>query len=97
MLNSRQRAQLRAMANSYDTIVHIGKDGIKEQTIKQIVDALEKRELIKLRVLETAPYTSREAADIVSREASCDVVQVIGSRFIVYKESKNNKTIKLVK
>lgn len=97
MLNSRQRAQLRAMANSYDTIVHIGKDGIKEQTITQINDALNARELIKARVLETAPYTSREAADIVAKETAADVVQVIGSRFILYRESKDNKTIKLVK
>lgn len=97
MLNSRQRAQLRGMANSYDTIVHIGKEGIKPELLKQVTDALEARELIKLCVLETAPFTVREAADTVADKTSSDVVQVIGSRFILYKESKNNKTIKLVK
>ncbi len=97
MLNSRQRAQLRGMANDYETIFQIGKSGISENTIKQVNDALEARELIKLRVLETCPLSSREAADQLANETKCDVVQVIGSRFILYRESKDNKTIKLVK
>lgn len=97
MLNSRQRAQLRGMANDYETILQIGKGGISENTIKQVNDALEARELIKLRVLETCPLTSREAADELAMAVKCDVVQVIGSRFILYRESKDNKTIKLVK
>ena len=97
MLNSRQRAQLRGLANSYDTILQIGKGGIGEQTIKQIDDALEARELIKLRVLETSPVSSREAANAVAEKLGADVVQVIGTRFILYRESLNNKTIKLVK
>lgn len=97
MLNSRQRAQLRAMANDMETILQVGKGGINENTVKQVKDALEARELIKLRVLETCPTTSRETADELSGLAECDVVQVIGTRFILYKESKNNKQIKLVK
>lgn len=97
MLNSRQRAQLRAMANDMETILQVGKGGINENTVKQVNDALEARELIKLRVLETCPTTARETADELSKTCACDVVQVIGSRFILYKESKNNKTIKLVK
>ncbi len=97
MLNSRQRAQLRSMANDYETILQIGKSGIGENTVKQVNDALEARELIKLRVLETCPQTSREAADLLAAETNSDVVQVIGSRFILYRESKDNKTIKLVK
>ncbi len=97
MLNSRQRAQLRAMANDMETILQIGKIGINENTIKQVKDALEARELIKLRILETCPTSVKETADTVAKETESDVVQVIGSRFILYKESKNNKTIKLVK
>lgn len=97
MLNSRQRAQLRAMANDMETILQVGKGGINENTIKQVRDALEARELIKLRVLETCPTNSRETADLLAEAIECDVVQVIGTRFILYKESKNNKTIKLVK
>ncbi len=97
MLNSRQRAQLRAMANNMETILQIGKMGINENTVKQANDALEARELIKLRILETCPTNVRETADALANETESDVVQVIGSRFILYKESKNNKTIKLVK
>lgn len=97
MLNSRQRAQLRGMANGYDTIFQIGKGGINDQLIKQIDEALEARELIKLRALETSPESSRTAADKIAQEVSADVVQVIGSRFILYRESKENKTIVLVK
>ena len=97
MLNSRQRAQLRGLANDYETILQIGKSGISDNTIKQDKDALVARELIMLRVLEACPLTSREAADELANAVKCDVVQVIGSRFILYRESKDNKTIKLVK
>ncbi|MEE1054152.1 MAG: ribosome assembly RNA-binding protein YhbY [Acutalibacteraceae bacterium] len=97
MLNSRQRAQLRGVANTYETIFQVGKSGIGDQLIKQVDEALEARELIKLRVLETSPLTAREAADKIADGVGADVVQVIGYRFILYRESKNNKTIKLVK
>ena len=97
MLNSRQRAQLRAMANDMETILQVGKSGIIENTVKQVDDALEKRELIKLCVLETCPLSSRQAADELAEKTNSDVVQVIGRRFILYRASKENKTIKLVK
>ncbi len=97
MLNSRQRAQLRGMANGFDTIFQVGKGGICEQLLKQVDEALEARELIKLRVLDTSEETSRTAADKIAESVGADVVQVIGSRFILYRESKDNKTIKLVK
>ena len=97
MLNSRQRAQLRGMANGYETIFQVGKGGIGDQLIKQVDEALEARELIKMRVLETCPDTSRVAADTIAQRVGADVVQVIGYRFILYRESNNNKTIKLVK
>ena len=97
MLNSRQRAQLRGMANTMDTIFQVGKGGINDQLVKQVSEALEARELIKLRVLETSPVTSREAADSIASAVGADVVQVIGYRFVLYKESKENKRIVLVK
>lgn len=97
MLNSRQRAQLRGLANGLETIFQVGKGGLSEQLFKQADDALEARELIKLRVLETAPISSREAADTIAEKTGSDVVQVIGTRFILYRESKDNKHIKLVK
>lgn len=97
MLNSRQRAQLRGLANNIDTIFQVGKSGVTENTVKQVSDALEARELIKLRTLETCPTSSRETADEIADKTGADVVQVIGSRFVLYKESRDNKQIKLVK
>ncbi len=97
MLNSRQRAQLRGLANSLDTIFQVGKGGVTENTVKQVDDALEARELIKLRVLETSPVSAREAADEIAEKTHSDVVQVIGTRFVLYRESRDNKQIRLVK
>ena len=97
MLNSRQRAQLRSMANRMETIFQVGKGGIGDEIKKQVDDALEAREIIKMRVLETSPLTSREAADQIAQMVGADVVQVIGSRFVLYRESENNKKIVLVK
>lgn len=99
MLNSRQRAQLRGMANGFEAIFQIGKGGIGEQLKKQVDEALEARELIKLSVLESAPETAREAADTIAAAVEADVVQVIGNRFILYRCSRNkeNRKITLVK
>ncbi len=97
MLNSRQRAQLRGMANDYETILHIGKSGITDNIETQAIEALEARELIKCKILETCPTSVRETADTLAQAVGADVVQVIGFKFILYKESQNNKTIKLVK
>ena len=97
MLNSRQRAQLRSMANSYQAIFQIGKSGVGEQLIRQVNEALEARELIKLTVLETSPMKARECADTVAAATESDVVQVIVSKFFLYKQSKENKQIVLVK
>ena len=87
MLTSKQRARLRAMANSLDTIFQVGKGGIEASLVKGVSDALEARELIKLRVLDNAAYSAREAA------TNADVVSVIGSRFVLYRPSENNKMI----
>ena len=97
MLNSRQRAQLRGLANGIETIMQMSKGRLNDQLNKQVNEALEARELIKLRTLETSPVNTREAADTVAQAVGADVVQVIGSRFILYRESRDNKTIKLVK
>jgi RNA-binding protein len=99
-LNSRQRAQLRALANGIDTIVHIGKDGLGDNLVKQTDDALEARELIKGRVLENSMLSPREAAGELSRVTRSEVVQVIGTKFVLYREShskEKDKRIKLVK
>lgn len=99
MLNSRQRAQLRGMANGYEPIIHIGKEGISDALIKQVSDALEARELIKATVLNNASESVRYFADNIAKATSSDVVQVIGSRFILYRMSndKDKRKIVLVK
>ncbi len=96
-MTSKQRAYLRSMAHSLDTIFQVGKGGVGENMIKQVSDALEARELIKLRVLENSDYTAREAAEEIAEATGSDVVQVIGTKFVLYKESKDKKTIVLPK
>ena len=93
MLNSKQRAFLRSMGHSLDTIFQIGKGGLTDEIAKQILNALEARELIKVRVLENSGYTAKEAAEKLADAVGCDVVSSVGSRFILYKESENKKRI----
>jgi RNA-binding protein len=99
-LNSKQRAQLRGLANDIDTIIHVGKDGIGDNLIKQADDALEAREIIKGKVLENSPLSPREGAEELARVTRSEVVQVIGTKFVLYRESHTklkDKRIKLVK
>ena len=99
-LNSKQRAQLRGLANGIDTILHIGKDGVGPNLVKQADDALEARELIKGRVLENSLLSPREGAEELARATRSEVVQVIGTRFVLYQEThskERDKRIKLVK
>ncbi|MHC1694768.1 MAG: ribosome assembly RNA-binding protein YhbY [Eubacteriales bacterium] len=97
MITSKQRAYLRSLANPIDTIFQIGKGGVNINMIMQICDALEARELIKLRVLENSEYTAREAAQEIAERTDSEVVQVIGTRFVLYKQSRENKKIVLEK
>ena len=100
-LTSKQRAQLRGLANTMDTILHIGKDGIGENLVKQADDALEARELIKGKVLENnIEYDARLAAQELAKATRSEVVQVIGTMFVLYRESHSKpkeKRIQLVK
>lgn len=84
-LTSKQRAYLRGLANTLEPIVIIGKDGIGENLVKQANDALEARELIKCRVLENSMLTAREACDTLSVLTRSEQVQVIGTRFVLYR------------
>ena len=100
-LTSKQRAQLRGLGNTMDTILHIGKDGIGENLVKQADDALEARELIKGKVLENnIEYDARLAAQELAKATRSEVVQVIGTKFVLYRESHSKpkeKRIQLVK
>lgn len=97
MLTSKQRAQLRALANPIDTVLMVGKGGFSEQLYKTADEAVTARELIKGKVLENCEYSAREAADDIAAHIGADVVQVIGSKFILYRRNKKDPKIKLVK
>ena len=98
-LTSKQRAQLRGMAATMDTILHVGKDGIGDNLVKQADDALEARELIKGKVLENSLLSAREACDELSKRTRSEQVQVIGSKFVLYRmqHDKSKRKIELVK
>ena len=99
-VTSKQRAQLRGLANNIDTILHIGKDGIGDNLIRQADDALEARELIKGKVLENSMLSAREGAEELARATRSQGVQVIGTKFVLYREThskEKDKRIKLVK
>ena len=95
MLTSKQRAYLRGMASNEDTIMQIGKGGISENLIKTVSDALEARELIKLKVLENSEESPRSAAEALAQATNSEVVTVIGTKLVLYRESVNHKRIEL--
>ena len=76
-------------------IIQVGKGGIAENLLITVSDALEARELIKLNVLENSGYTAKEAANEIAEAIGADVVSVVGKKFVLYRESVNNKKIEL--
>ena len=97
MITSKQRAYLRGLANSIETILMVGKGEITDNIITQAADALKARELIKGKVLENSAYSSREAAGIIAENCNAEVVQVIGSKFVLYKKNEDKPVIILPK
>ena len=92
-MTGKQRAKLRAMANTIETILYIGKDGITDNTVKECYDALEARELIKGCVQQGAPLTAREALTELCGKTGAEPIQQIGRRFVMYKASRENPKI----
>lgn len=95
MITSKQRAYLRGLANTMDPIFQIGKGGIEEAFLKQLEDALEKRELIKIKVLENSGLDAREASNEICERIGAEGVQAIGSKIVLYKQSKKKPKIEL--
>jgi len=88
-MTSKQRAYLRGLANTMDPVVHIGKDGITKPLVQQAWDALEARELVKAAVLRSAPFESaREACESLCAMTHAEPVQVIGSKFVIYRRAR---------
>lgn len=88
MLTSKQRADLRAEANTLETTLMVGKGGITENVIAEAATQLEARELVKGRVLESAFLTAREACDALCEALQADGIQCVGSKFVIYKKSE---------
>jgi len=95
LLTSKQRAYVKGLANTIEPIFLIGKGGISEVMIREIDLALEARELIKLKVLNNSAVEVREAAEEISQKTNSQVVQVIGGKFILYRQSQEKSVIQL--
>ena len=95
MLTGKQRAYLRSLAHNIDPIFQIGKNGIEENFLIQVSQALEARELIKIKVLENSGLETREASDIICAKLKCEGIQAIGNKMVIYKKSKNKPKIEI--
>ncbi len=89
-ITSKQRAALRSFANTMDTVLYIGKEGITPNVAKEAYDALEARELIKCSVQKGAPYDTKEACTLLCEKVHALPVQIIGSKFVIFKRSRGN-------
>ena len=96
-ITSKQRAQLKGLASSMDTIMQIGKDGITENVVASASDMLRARELVKIKVLESCEFTPREACEALAEACGAVPVQVIGTKFVLYKKNPKEPKIRLVK
>ena len=96
MITTKQRAYLRALANKIEAIMQIGKNGIEESFIAQADAALEKRELIKINVLENSGLDPREAQSTLMNALKAEGVQVIGNKIVLYRKSENKENRKIV-
>ena len=94
-MTSKQRSYLKGLAMTMDPIFQLGKSSLTPENIQAIVEALEARELIKINVLQNCADDPNELAQIVAERTHSQVVQVIGKKIVLYKESKNKKKIEL--
>jgi RNA-binding protein len=97
LISGKQRSYLKSLANNIDPIFQLGKNGLTENFIKQIDDALEARELVKVNVLKNCMLDPTEVASQLAEELNAEFVQSIGRKFVLYRESIENKKIELPK
>lgn len=95
MLTGKQKRYLRSLAHHLDPIFQVGKGGVNDHLIRHIEEALEARELIKVSVLNNSLEEARDIAPELAERSGAELVQVIGKTIVLYKESKENKTIEL--
>ncbi len=95
MITGKQRAFLRKLGHELQPIIQIGKDGLSDTVIGAIDEAIEKRELIKIAILETAMLDTRQTCDETAKRIGAEPVQAIGNKFILYRKSGNEKNRKI--
>ncbi|MGW8957021.1 ribosome assembly RNA-binding protein YhbY [Paenibacillus sp. NPDC055715] len=95
MLTGKQKRYLRSMAHHLDPVFQVGKNGTNEHLMRHINDAIEKRELMKVQILNNCLDDKHEIAEELAAETGSELVQLIGSTIILYKESRDNKQIEL--
>jgi RNA-binding protein len=95
MLNGKQRSYLRSLANGIEPIIQIGKSDINENLLRQVDEALEARELVKIRILKNSTLDVEEAADELKEATASEIVQVIGKNFVLYRRAKEKPKIEL--
>ena len=96
-MTSKQRAYLKGLAMNIDPIFQIGKSSLTPEVTEAIREAIDKRELIKISVLKNCLNDPKEIANVLAERTRAQVVQVIGKKIVLYKESKENKKIELPK
>lgn len=96
-MTSKQRAFLKSLAMNIEPIFNVGKSSVTPEFIEGIREALEKRELIKIGVLKNCADDPKELAHLIAERSGAQVVQVIGKKIVLYKESRDNKKIMLPK
>ena len=95
MLTGKQRSYLKSVAHNLDPIFQLGKNGLTENFVKQVDDALNAREIVKISVLKNNVLDPTDVAVELVQRLNAEFVQSIGRRFVIYRESKDNKTIML--
>lgn len=96
-MTSKQRAYLRSLAHSLEPIFQVGKSSVTPEMTEAVAEALEARELIKISVLKNCFDDPRAIAEVIAERTRSEVVQVVGKKITLYKESKNKKKIELPK
>ena len=94
-MTSKDRAYLRGLANTIEPIFQVGKGGISDNLIKQVDDALEARELIKLTVLETSPEDGLDIGNELSEKTNSILLQVVGRKITLYRKRKKDSKINI--
>lgn len=97
LITGKQRSFLKSMANSIDPIFQIGKGGVSDNLIKQVDDALNAREIVKISILKNSDLDPKQVAIELADELNAEFIQSIGKRFTLYRESEKNKKIDLPK